>query len=72
VIQVLDLGVASRIYQALVTVLGPPNHVWRLTVVALDLHNLSVSLRLSNTMALDYQPVALFSSHIGLLFRDRS
>jgi hypothetical protein len=68
VIQVPDLGVASWIYQALVTVLGPANHVWGLTVVALDLDDLSVSLRLSNTMALDYQPVALLCAHVGLLF----
>jgi hypothetical protein len=64
---VLDLGVTSRIYQAFVAVLRPSNHVGGLTVVALDLDNLSVSLRLSNTMAPDYQPVALLSSHIGLL-----
>jgi hypothetical protein len=65
---VLDLGVTSRIYQTLMTVLRPANHVGGLTVVALDLDNLSISLRLSNTMALNYQSVALFSSHVGLLF----
>jgi hypothetical protein len=64
---VLDLGVTSRIYQTLVTILGPTNHVGRLTVVALDLDNLSVSLRLPNTMALDDQSVALLGSHVGLL-----
>jgi hypothetical protein len=67
-IQVADLGVASRIYQTLVAVLGPANHIWRLTVLALDLDDLSVSLRLSDAMALDYQPVAPLSSHVSLLF----
>jgi hypothetical protein len=65
---VLDLGVTPRIYQPLVTVLRPANHIGRLTVVALDLDNLSVSLRLPNTMALDYQSVALLGSHVGLLY----
>jgi hypothetical protein len=65
---VLDLGVTSRIYQDLVTVLRPANHVGGLTVVALDLDNLGVSLRLPNTMAFDNQPVAPFSSHVGLLY----
>jgi hypothetical protein len=36
-------------------------------MVALDLDNLSVSLRLPNTMALDDQSVALLGSHVGLL-----
>jgi hypothetical protein len=64
----LDLGVTSRIYQALVAVLRPANHVGGLTVVALDLENLGVSLRLPNTMAFDDQPVALLGSHVGLLY----
>jgi hypothetical protein len=64
----LDLGVTSRIYQALVAVLRPANHVGGLTVVALDLENLGVSLRLPNAMAFDNQPVAPFSSHVGLLY----
>jgi hypothetical protein len=67
VAQVLDLGVTSRIYQGLVAVLGPTDHIGRLAVVTFDFDDLTVSLGLSNTMALDYQPVALLSSHIGLL-----
>jgi hypothetical protein len=67
VVQVLDLCVTSRIYQGLVTVLSPANHIGGLTMISLDLDNLTVSLGLSYAMAFDYQPVALLSSHIGLL-----
>jgi hypothetical protein len=50
-------------------VIGPPDEVWRLSVLAVNLQDLSILLVLTYAVAFDDQSVAWFGVHLHLRLR---
>jgi hypothetical protein len=68
----IDEGVGPRIHPAHVAVVAPTNEVRRPAVLAEDLEDLAVSLRLPDVMAPDHEPVAASSAKPPLAARMKS
>jgi hypothetical protein len=58
VIEVLDDGIGARKEQAGVTAIFPAHEKWRSAVLASYLQDLAISIRLTNVMASDDDPIS--------------